>query len=101
QQQQHDHNVRLQHHIHHQQTQNGHSTIPPVLITSSPTSGSRIIRQSSQPEASTLSCCANQCAHACSMPSSSLRQLREPGDGIAGIAADSMRINGGMRQFKQ
>ncbi|XP_050081401.1 small conductance calcium-activated potassium channel protein isoform X5 [Anopheles maculipalpis] len=78
-----------------------HSTIPPVLITSSPTSGSRIIRQSSQPEASTLSCCANQCAHACSMPSSSLRQLREPGDGIAGIAADSMRINGGMRQFKQ
>uniref|UniRef100_A0A182R0J4 Uncharacterized protein n=1 Tax=Anopheles farauti TaxID=69004 RepID=A0A182R0J4_9DIPT len=78
-----------------------HSTIPPVLITSSPTSGSRIIRQSSQPEASTLSCCASQCAHACSMPSSSLRQLREPGDGIAGIAADSMRINGGMRQFKQ
>uniref|UniRef100_A0A182LXH2 Uncharacterized protein n=1 Tax=Anopheles culicifacies TaxID=139723 RepID=A0A182LXH2_9DIPT len=78
-----------------------HSTIPPVLITSSPTSGSRIIRQSSQPEASTLSCCANTCAHACSMPSSSLRQLREPGDGIAGIAADSMRINGGMRQFKQ
>ncbi|XP_058123612.1 small conductance calcium-activated potassium channel protein [Anopheles coustani] len=78
-----------------------HSAIPPVLITSSPTSGSRIIRQSSQPEASTLSCCASQCAHACSMPSSSLRQLREPGDGIAGIAADSMRINGGMRQFKQ
>ncbi|XP_053670680.1 small conductance calcium-activated potassium channel protein [Anopheles nili] len=77
------------------------SAIPPVLITSSPTSGSRIIRQSSQPEASTLSCCASQCAHACSMPSSSLRQLREPGDGIAGIAADSMRINGGMRQFKQ
>uniref|UniRef100_A0AAG5DPF6 Calmodulin-binding domain-containing protein n=1 Tax=Anopheles atroparvus TaxID=41427 RepID=A0AAG5DPF6_ANOAO len=78
-----------------------HSAIPPVLITSSPTSGSRIIRQSSQPEASTLSCCTSQCAHACSMPSSSLRQLREPGDGIAGIAADSMRINGGMRQFKQ
>ncbi|XP_055527633.1 small conductance calcium-activated potassium channel protein-like [Wyeomyia smithii] len=78
-----------------------HSTIPPVLITSSPTSGSRIIRQSSQPEASSNICCGSQCAHACAQPSSSLRQLREPGDGIAGIAADSLRINGGMRQFKQ
>ncbi|XP_058458241.1 small conductance calcium-activated potassium channel protein isoform X7 [Malaya genurostris] len=78
-----------------------HSTIPPVLITSSPTSGSRIIRQSSQPEASSHICCGGQCAHVCAHPSSSLRQLREPGDGIAGIAADSLRINGGMRQFKQ
>nr|XP_029724156.1 small conductance calcium-activated potassium channel protein-like isoform X5 [Aedes albopictus] len=78
-----------------------HSTIPPVLITSSPTSGSRIIRQSSQPEASSHICCGSQCAHVCAHPSSSLRQLREPGDGIAGIAADSLRINGGMRQFKQ
>ncbi|XP_053690028.1 small conductance calcium-activated potassium channel protein [Sabethes cyaneus] len=78
-----------------------HSTIPPVLITSSPTSGSRIIRQSSQPEASSHICCGSQCAHVCAQPSSSLRQLREPGDGIAGIAADSLRINGGMRQFKQ
>lgn len=31
----------------------------------------------------------------------SLRLLREPGDGIAGIAADSLRINGGIRQFRQ
>lgn len=81
--------------------QQSSSTIPPVLITSSPTSGSRIIRQSSQPEASSHICCGSQCAHVCAHPSSSLRQLREPGDGIAGIAADSLRINGGMRQFKQ
>ncbi|XP_055629150.1 small conductance calcium-activated potassium channel protein isoform X5 [Toxorhynchites rutilus septentrionalis] len=78
-----------------------HSTIPPVLITSSPTSGSRIIRQSSQPEASSHICCGSQCAHVGAHPSSSLRQLREPGDGIAEIAADSLRINGGMRQFRQ
>ncbi|XP_038108407.1 small conductance calcium-activated potassium channel protein isoform X1 [Culex quinquefasciatus] len=89
--------------LHSRLQQVQHSTIPPVLITSSPTSGSRIIRQSSQPEASSLHiCCGSQCAHACGAnPSSSLRQLREPGDGIAGIAADSLRINGGMRQFKQ
>lgn len=75
----------------------------PVLVTSSPTSGSRIIRQSSQPEASTIICCGGHCVHAHSntAPSVSLRQLREPGDGIAGIAADSLRINGAMRPFKQ
>ncbi|XP_055590517.1 small conductance calcium-activated potassium channel protein-like [Uranotaenia lowii] len=87
----------------HSRLQVQHSTIPPVLITSSPTSGSggRIIRQSSQPEASSHICCGSACAHVCANPSSSLRQLREPGDGIADIAADSLRINGGMRQFKQ
>lgn len=31
----------------------------------------------------------------------SLRQLRDPSDGIAGIAADSLRINGAMRPFRQ
>lgn len=74
--------------------------IPPVLITSSPNSGSRIIRQSSQPEASNIICCS---AHSCShtAPSVSLRQLREPSEGIAGIAADSLRINGAMRPFRQ
>ncbi|XP_049872053.1 small conductance calcium-activated potassium channel protein isoform X1 [Pectinophora gossypiella] len=70
---------------------------PPALLL--PTSSTRIIRQSSQPESSA---CAAHCPHhAHHHPSASLRQLREPGDGIAGIAADSLRINGGMRPFKQ
>lgn len=73
--------------------------IPPVLITSSPNSGSRIIRQSSQPEASNVICCAYSCGHVA--PNMSLRQLRDPADGIAGIAADSLRINGAMRPFRQ
>lgn len=74
--------------------------IPPVLITSSPNSGSRIIRQSSQPEASNIVCCSgHSCSH--NAPSVSLRQLREPSEGIAGIAADSLRINGAMRPFRQ
>lgn len=74
---------------------------PPVLVTTSPSA--RIIRQSSQPEASAC-CCSGCCCnlHAGIAPSAaSLRQLREPGDGIAGIAADSLRINGGIRQFRQ
>lgn len=61
---------------------------PPVLITGSPTSGSRIIRQSSQPEASSIICCgghSNACIHSQTAPSVSLRQLREPSEGIAGI----------------
>ncbi|KAJ8683961.1 hypothetical protein QAD02_019753 [Eretmocerus hayati] len=94
---------------------------PPLLVTTSPTT--RMIRQSSQPEAHPGSssagvggsCC---CCSGCSCPlqhgvggvatgssatpsAASLRQLREPGDGIAGIAADSLRINGGIRQFRQ
>lgn len=73
--------------------------IPPVLITSSPNSGSRIIRQSSQPEASNVICCAHSCSH--TAPNVSLRQLRDPSEGIAGIAADSLRINGAMRPFRQ
>lgn len=74
---------------------------PPVLVTTSPSA--RIIRQSSQPEASAC-CCSGCCCplHSGVAPSAaSLRQLREPGDGIAGIAADSLRINGGIRQFRQ
>ncbi|KAK2580949.1 hypothetical protein KPH14_006015 [Odynerus spinipes] len=74
---------------------------PPVLVTTSPSA--RIIRQSSQPEASAC-CCSGCCCnlHTGIAPSAaSLRQLREPGDGIAGIAADSLRINGGIRQFRQ
>nr|XP_037874274.1 small conductance calcium-activated potassium channel protein isoform X5 [Bombyx mori] len=70
---------------------------PPALLL--PTTSARIIRQSSQPESSA---CAAHCPHhSHHHPSASLRQLREPGDGIAGIAADSLRINGGMRPFKQ
>lgn len=72
---------------------------PTVLLTTS--SSNRIIRQSSQPEASAITCCAGHCVHQHHAPSASLRQLREPGDGIAGIAADSLRINGAMRQFRQ
>ncbi|XP_065363441.1 small conductance calcium-activated potassium channel protein isoform X3 [Calliphora vicina] len=81
--------------------------VPPVLVTSSPTNGSRIIRQSSQPESSNLAICCgahNSCGHSHTVPNVSLKQLRtEPSqsDGIAGIAADSLRINGGMRPFKQ
>ena len=74
---------------------------PPVLVTPSPSA--RMIRQSSQPEASLYYCSGCYCPlHAGNAPSAaSLRQLREPGDGIAGIAADSLRINGGIRQFRQ
>ncbi|KAK3919782.1 Small conductance calcium-activated potassium channel protein [Frankliniella fusca] len=71
----------------------GHAAVPPaLLLTASPTS-SRIIRQSSQPEAH---CCYHQ-----PNPTSSLRQLREPGEGISMIAADALRYNGAIRQFKQ
>ena len=75
---------------------------PTVLLTTSPSS--RIIRQSSQPETT----CAGHCCHhlhhhsnSTPGPSSSLRQLRDPGENIACIAADSLRINGAIRQFKQ
>lgn len=75
---------------------------PTVLLTTS--QNSRIIRQSSQPETTCpIHCCHHLHHHSSSTPgpSSSLRQLRDPADGIAGIAADSLRINGAIRQFKQ
>lgn len=75
---------------------------PTVLLTTSPSS--RIIRQSSQPETTCPGHCCHHLHHHSSStpgPSSSLRQLRDPVDGIAGIAADSLRINGAIRQFKQ
>lgn len=73
---------------------------PPVLLTTSPSS--RIIRQSSQPEATgSVSMCSGHCCHMHHQPSSSLRQLRDPADNIAMIAADSLRINGAIRQFRQ
>jgi hypothetical protein len=68
------------------------ATIPPVYVTSSPTNGSRIIRQSSQPEASSLSCCKEPtCSHA--HQTSSLRQLKDPSDQISGIAVDALRVS--------
>lgn len=59
-----------------------------------------MLRQHSQPETS--------CYH-CHNPSASLRQLKETSGGssggggcdIAGIAADTLRINGAIRQFRQ
>ncbi|XP_050059940.1 small conductance calcium-activated potassium channel protein 2 isoform X2 [Aphis gossypii] len=79
----------------------GLSPPPPVLLTTSPSS--RIIRQSSQPEATgSASMCSGHCCHNIHhQPSSSLRQLRDPADNIAMIAADSLRINGAIRQFRQ
>ncbi|XP_049310575.1 small conductance calcium-activated potassium channel protein isoform X2 [Bactrocera dorsalis] len=78
---------------------------PSLLVTSSPTNGSRIIRQSSQPESSTTAICCgahSSCGHSHTVPNVSLKILRDSAtDGIAGIAADSLRINGGMRPFKQ
>ncbi|KAH8329996.1 hypothetical protein KR067_012727, partial [Drosophila pandora] len=116
QQQQHQQQYQLQPHQYQQQQHQQHylqqqhlqqQQVPPVLITSSPTNGSRIIRQSSQPESSsTAICCGPHSAygssHSHTVPNVSLKQLRESTtDGIAGIAADSLRINGGMRPFKQ
>ncbi|XP_044729897.1 small conductance calcium-activated potassium channel protein 2 isoform X1 [Chrysoperla carnea] len=86
----------------------GHSSISPAMIqlsTSPLLTGNRIIRQSSQPEsASTGGGCFLQ--HGSSTASTSLRYLREDrgsdiGGGLASIAADSLRINGAMRNFKQ
>lgn len=83
---------------------------PAVLVTGTSSSG-RMIRQSSQPEAAAQCCYCSGCScpmhlhgsrgHLHTPSAASLRQLREPGDGIAGIAADSLRINGGIRQFRQ
>lgn len=79
--------VRANMTVHHQP-----ASIPPVFITGSPTNGSRIIRQSSQPETSMLSCCsAPSCSHA--HQTSSLRQLKDPSDQISGIAVDALRVS--------
>ncbi|XP_032781784.2 small conductance calcium-activated potassium channel protein isoform X3 [Daphnia magna] len=83
------------------------SQLVPELAASLATSGysaagsfrGEMLRQHSQPETS--------CYH-CHNPSSSLRQLKESGGSsggggcdIAGIAADTLRINGAIRQFRQ
>lgn len=69
--------------VHHHST-----TIPPVFVTGSPTRSSRIIRQSSQPEPSSLSA---HCSHA--HQTTSLRQLKDPSDALCGIAADALRVS--------
>lgn len=76
--------------IHHHST-----TIPPVFVTGSPSRSSRVIRQSSQPEQSSL---AGHCSH--THPSTSLRQLKDPSDALSGIAADALRVRNGKSQFE-
>jgi hypothetical protein len=76
------------------QHQHHSTTIPPVLVTSSPSARDRIIRQSSQPE----TCMSGHCHH---HPTASLRQLKEPSDPISNIATETLRIAGVIRPFKQ
>ncbi|KAL7020951.1 hypothetical protein ACKWTF_011689 [Chironomus riparius] len=75
--------------VHHHST-----TIPPVYVTGgSPSKSSRIIRQSSQPEPSMY-------GHSLAHQTTSLGQLKNPGDMIAGIAGEALKMSGGMRPFK-
>lgn len=66
--------------VHHHST-----TIPPVYVTGSPSKSSRIIRQSSQPEPSMY-------GHIHSHQTASLGQLKNPGDTIAGIAGEALKV---------
>lgn len=69
--------------VHHHST-----TIPPVYVTGgSPSRSSRIIRQSSQPEPSMY----GHASH--SHQSTSLSQLKNPGDTIAGIAGEALKVS--------
>lgn len=71
--------------VHHHST-----TVPPVFITGgSPSRSSRVIRQSSQPEPSSM--CGSHCSHA--HQTTSLRQLKDPSDALSGIAADALRVS--------
>ena len=71
--------------------------LPTVLTTFE--RENRMLRQHSQPETSCYHCQIGSST----APSTSLRQLKEAstGDAIAGIAADTLRINGAIRQFRQ
>lgn len=74
--------------VHHHST-----TIPPVFVTGgSPSRSSRVIRQSSQPEPSSL--CGSHCTHT-HHHTTSLRQLKDPSDALSGIAADALRVSSG------
>jgi hypothetical protein len=66
--------------VHHHST-----TIPPVYVTGSPSKSSRIIRQSSQPEPSMY-------GHSLAHQTTSLGQLKNPGDMIAGIAGEALKV---------
>lgn len=72
-----------------------------ALHTSSPLMGSRVIRQSSQPEESSANYCVSNCPHVFVTPNHSLRQSKDGNEGIAEIAADSLRVNGVMKPFRQ
>lgn len=72
-----------------------------ALQNSSPLLGSRVIRQSSQPEESSANYCVSNCPHVFVTPNHSLRQSKEGNEGIAEIAADSLRVNGVMKPFRQ
>lgn len=84
----------------HQPSCESNASVPlrlglPTLLTTFDREN-RMLRQHSQPETSCYHC---QIGNA----STSLRQLKETttGDAIAGIAADTLRINGAIRQFRQ
>lgn len=72
-----------------------------ALQTSSPLLGSRVIRQSSQPEESSANYCVSNCPHVFITPNHSLRQSKENNEGIADIGADLLRFNGVMKPFRQ
>lgn len=74
-----------------------------AVHTSSPLMGSRVIRQSSQPEESSANYCVSNCPHVFVTPNHSLRQSKDGNEGIADIAADSLRVNGvmAMKPFRQ
>lgn len=62
-------------------------SIPPVFVTGSTTRTIQLPRQSSQPETATHSCCGTH-----TQQTSSLRQLRDASDPIAGIATETLRV---------
>lgn len=68
--------------IHHHST-----TIPPVLVTSSPSRSTRIIRQSSQPDPSMYG------HSSISHQTVSLSQLKNPSDAIAEIAGEALKVH--------
>lgn len=71
--------------VHHHST-----TIPPVFVTGSPSRSSRVIRQSSQPEPSSL---ASHCIHGAHQTTSLRTLQRDPSDALSGIAADALRVS--------
>lgn len=80
-------NLRTHLLVHHHST-----TIPPVLVTGgTPVRTSKMYRQSSQPEPSSICNTTNNCSH----QTSSLRQLKDQShsDALSEIAADALRVS--------